>query len=158
MTLPPTVNLTFDVDFFTKKWQKSSQKKSGIYPRMYDSAKDLDSAHLRLLKHMFLFSKLIQVTAWKMTLPPTANLTFDIDFFTKNDLASILTCSQANVGFCSAVMTKKHDPSFKMRLPPTVRARQILLLTFFTKKWGQKKISLASSNSILHTTHCLSYS
>ena len=27
MTLPPTVNLTFDVDFFYKKWDKSSQKK-----------------------------------------------------------------------------------------------------------------------------------
>ena len=82
-----------------------------------------------------------------MTLPPTANLTFDIDFFTKNDLASILTCSQANVGFCSAVMTKKHDPTFKMTLPPTVRARQTLLLTwtFLTKKWGQEstKNSLA---------------
>ena len=63
---------------------------------------------------------------------------------------------------CSAVMTKKHDSTFKMTLPPTVRGRQTLLLTwtFFTKKWGQKstKNSLASRYSSSHTTHCLTYS
>ena len=36
-------------------------------------------------------------------------------------------------------MTKKHDPTFKMTLPPTVRARQTLLLTWtFLTKNGDK--------------------
>ena len=65
------MNLDFDIDFFTKKWKKSSQKRSGICSNLHDMRK--------FHKYEVSCDDEKHDSTFKMTLPPTVR--FDMDFF-----------------------------------------------------------------------------